>query len=57
MPHNPLAQPLFWPVAWRLALTLLAAWAIAGLLVAALARRYALFLPLGLFLLTCLTRS
>lgn len=57
MPHNPLAQPLFWPVAWRLALTLLAAWAIAGLLVVALARRYALFLPLGLFLLTCLTRS
>ena len=131
MPHNPLAQPLFWPVAWRLALTLLAglggvavaerhrlrqlgrstlflrvrtwawiapvfvlavftggfvvfllaaaialqgvaeyarlvrlerpylallaAWAIVGLLVAALARRYFLFLPLGLFLLTCLT--
>ena len=24
MPHNPLAHPLFWPVTWRLALTLLA---------------------------------
>jgi hypothetical protein len=24
VPHNPLAHPLFWPVAWRLALTLLA---------------------------------
>ena len=131
MPHNPLAHPLFWPVTWRLALTLLAGlggvvlaerhrlrqlgtstlflrvrtwawiapvfvlavftggfvvfllaaaialqgvaeyarlvrlerpylallagWSIVGLLVAALARRYFLFLPLGLFLLTCLT--
>jgi phosphatidate cytidylyltransferase len=131
VPHNPLAQPLFWPVAWRLALlllvglggvalaerrrlrqlgsstlflrvrtwawiapvfvlavftggfvvfllaaliavqgvveyahlvrleprylALLTAWSVVGLLVAALARRYLLFLPLGLFLLTCLT--
>jgi phosphatidate cytidylyltransferase len=131
VPHNPLAHPLFWPVAWRLALTLLAglagvalaergrlrqlgsstlllrvrtwawiapvfvlslfsggvvvfllaaaialqgvaeygrlvrlerrylallaAWTVAGLLVAALARSYFLFLPLGLFVLTCLT--
>ena len=36
-------------------LGLLAAWSLVGLLVAALARRYFLFLPLGLFLLTCLT--
>ncbi|HEU4397695.1 MAG TPA: phosphatidate cytidylyltransferase [Actinomycetota bacterium] len=131
MPRNPLAHPLFWPVAWRVALTLLAglggvvlaerkrlgqlgsstlflrvrtwawiapvfvlavftgglvvfllaavialqgvaeyarlielerrylallaAWSIVGLLVAALARRYFLFLPLGFFLLTSLT--
>jgi phosphatidate cytidylyltransferase len=130
VPHNPLANPLFWPVAWRVALTLLvglagvalaerkrlgqlgsstlflrvrtwawiapvfllavftggfvvlllaalialqgvaeyarlvqlerrylallAAWSIVGLLVAALARRYFLFLPLGFFFLTCL---
>ena len=131
MPRNPLAHPLFWPVAWRVALTLLAglagvalaerkrlrqlgsstlylrvrtwawiapvfvlsvftggfvvlllaalialagiveyarlveldrrylallaAWSIVGLLVAALARRYFLFLPLGFFFLVCLT--
>ncbi len=131
MPRNPLAHPLFWPVAWRVALTLLAglggvvlaerkrlgqlggstlflrvhtwawiapvfvlaiftngvmvfllatvialqgvteyarlielerrylaplaAWSIVGLLVAALARRYFLFLPLGFFLLISLT--
>jgi phosphatidate cytidylyltransferase len=131
VPRNPLAHPLFWPVAWRVALTLLAglggvvlaergrlrqlgsstlflrvrtwawiapvfvlalftggvvvfllaavialqgvteyarlvelerrylvllaAWSIVGLLVAALVRRYFLFLPLGFFLLTSLT--
>ena len=131
MPRNPLAHPLFWPVAWRVALMLLvglggvvlaerrrlgqlggstlflrvrtwawiapvfvlavftggvvvfllaavialqgvaeyahlielerrylaplAAWSIVGLLVAALARRYFLFLPLGFFLLISLT--
>jgi phosphatidate cytidylyltransferase len=131
VPRNPLAHPLFWPVAWRVALTLLAglggvvlaerkrlgqlggstlflrvrtwawiapvfvlavftggvvvfllaavialqgvaeyarlielerrylaplaAWSIVGLLVAALARRYFLFLPLGFFLLISLT--
>jgi len=131
VPRNPLAHPLFWPVAWRVALMLLvglggvvlaerrrlgqlggstlflrvrtwawiapvfvlavftggvvvfllaavialqgvaeyahlielerrylaplAAWSIVGLLVAALARRYFLFLPLGFFLLISLT--
>jgi phosphatidate cytidylyltransferase len=131
VPRNPLAHPLFWPVAWRVALTLLAglvgvvlaerarlpqlggstlflrvrtwawiapvfvlavftggvvvfllaavialqgvaeyarlvelerrylvllaAWSVVGLLVAALVRRYFLFLPLGFFLLTSLT--
>jgi phosphatidate cytidylyltransferase len=130
VPRNPLAHPLFWPVAWRVALALLVglggvvlaerkrlgqlgsstlflrvrtwawiapvfvlavftggvvvfllaalialqgvaeyarlvelerrylavlgAWSIVGLLVAALARRYFLFLPLGFFLLVCL---
>jgi phosphatidate cytidylyltransferase len=34
VPHNPLADPLFWPVCWRVALTLLA-----GLAGVALAER------------------
>jgi phosphatidate cytidylyltransferase len=131
VPHNPLSDPLFWPVVWRVALTLLAGlagvllaerrrlaqlgsstlflrvrtwawiapvfllalfsggflvlllaalialqgvaeyarlvqlerryllllagWSLVGLLVAALVRRFFLFLPLGFFLLVCLT--